>query len=61
MLPTRDSENVSVKVDPQYRFSNDVLISYTSAKMVSGGINKTGSCFNVSCHMAQTPKWSTER
>jgi len=62
IIPARSHvENVTVKVDPQYRFSNDVLISYTSAKMVSGGINKTGSCFNVSCHMAQTPKWSIER
>jgi predicted CXXCH cytochrome family protein len=53
--------NVSVKIDPQYRFSNDVLMSYTSAKLANGGANKTGSCFNVSCHMAPTPKWSTER
>jgi predicted CxxxxCH...CXXCH cytochrome family protein len=54
-------QNVSVSMESQYRFSNDVLSSYTSAKLVSGGANKTGSCFNVSCHMAPTPKWSTER
>ncbi|GFO60933.1 cytochrome c [Geomonas silvestris] len=62
VIPARSHvENVSVKIDPKYRFSNDVLTSYTSAKLVSGGANKTGSCFNVSCHFAPTPKWSTER
>jgi predicted CXXCH cytochrome family protein len=53
-------ENVKVAVDPQYRFS-DSFISYTSAKMVSGGGNKSGSCFNVACHFVKTPKWSIER
>jgi len=61
-LPIRSHvENVAVSVQPQYRFSNDVLIAYTSAKFISGGANKSGSCFNVSCHMAPTPKWSIER
>jgi predicted CxxxxCH...CXXCH cytochrome family protein len=54
-------QNVSVKMDQQYRFTNDVQMSYTTAKLLNGGANKTGSCFNVSCHMAPTPKWSTER
>jgi predicted CxxxxCH...CXXCH cytochrome family protein len=54
-------ENVTVKIDPQLRFSNDVLASYTSAKLASGGANRTGGCFNVSCHMAASPKWSIER
>lgn len=54
-------ENVTVRVDPQYRFSDDVLPAYTSAKLTSGGTNRTGSCFNVACHFTSTPKWSIER
>ena len=54
-------QNVTVKVDPQYRFSNDSFAVYTSANLVSGGANKTGSCFNVSCHFRPSPKWSNER
>lgn len=62
VIPVRSHvENVKVLVDPQYRFSNDSFISYTGAKFVSGGANKTGSCFNVSCHMKPSPKWSIER
>jgi predicted CxxxxCH...CXXCH cytochrome family protein len=61
-LPMRNHvENVTVKVDPQYRFSDQAFIVYTSAKLVSGGANKTGSCFNVSCHIAKSPVWSLER
>jgi predicted CxxxxCH...CXXCH cytochrome family protein len=61
-MPLRNHvENVTVKVDPQYRFSDQAFIVYTSAKLVSGGANKTGSCFNVSCHFRPSPKWSIER
>ncbi|MBK5276768.1 MAG: CxxxxCH/CxxCH domain-containing protein [Desulfuromonadales bacterium] len=61
-LPTRSFvENVNVTMDPQYRFSADHFMSYTSAKLVSGGANKSGTCFNTNCHMGPTPKWSTER
>jgi hypothetical protein len=52
---------VTVTLDPQFRFSPDYYMSYTTAKLVSGGANKTGSCFNTSCHMAPSPKWSIER
>jgi predicted CxxxxCH...CXXCH cytochrome family protein len=62
VVPLRSNvQNVTVKIDPQYRFSNDSFIVYTSAKLTSDGANKSGSCFNVSCHLAQTPKWSIER
>lgn len=62
VLPIRDHvENVTVSVDPQLRFSNDTFAIYTTAKLVSAGANKSGSCFNVSCHFATTLKWSTER
>jgi predicted CxxxxCH...CXXCH cytochrome family protein len=53
--------NVTIKVDPKYRFSNASLITYTGAKLVNPPNNKTGSCFNVSCHIQQSPKWSTEK
>lgn len=54
-------ENVSVVVDPKYRFSNDAFISYTGAKLLSAKANKTGSCFNVSCHFKPSPQWSVEK
>ncbi|UPU36703.1 CxxxxCH/CxxCH domain-containing protein [Geomonas paludis] len=61
-LPIRTHvESVSVEIDPQFRFSNDTLATYTSATLVSGGTNKSGSCFNVSCHFKPTAKWSIER
>jgi len=61
-LPARNHvDNVTVLVDPQYRFSQTALMSYTTARLVNGGANKTGTCFNVSCHFKPSPKWSTER
>jgi len=61
-LPVRNHvENVTVNVDARYKFSNDALIVYTSAKLTSGGSNKTGSCFNAKCHFKPSPKWSIER
>ena len=61
-LPLRNNvENVTVSIDPQYRFSDEAFATYTTAALVSGGANKTGSCFNVSCHFRQTPQWSIER
>jgi hypothetical protein len=54
-------ENVSVAVDPKFRFSNDAFITYTGAKLVSDGTNKSGSCFNVSCHFKPSPQWSVEK
>jgi hypothetical protein len=62
-IPVRSHvENVTVSVDPQFRFSNDVdFMGYSSAKLLSGGANKTGGCFNVSCHFTTSLKWSTER
>lgn len=62
VLPLRGNvEKVTVKVDPQLRFSDEAFITYTGAKLVNGGANKTGSCFNVSCHMVTSKPWSTER
>ena len=53
--------NVKVLVDPALRFSDGFTV-YTSAKLVNPpAVNATGSCFNISCHMTQSPRWSTER
>jgi hypothetical protein len=61
-LPVRTHvSNVTVKIDPQYRFSGDYFTAYTTAKLNNDGTNVTGTCFNVSCHLAPSPKWSTER
>ncbi|OGU09411.1 MAG: hypothetical protein A2075_00470 [Geobacteraceae bacterium GWC2_58_44] len=60
-VPIADNiENISIKIDPAYRFSDDAFIVYTGARHESGN-NKTGSCFNVSCHFKPSPQWSTER
>ena len=61
-LPLRNHvDNVTVQVDPQFRFSDDAFISYTTAQLVNGGANRTGTCFNVSCHFRPSPQWSIER
>jgi hypothetical protein len=53
--------NVTVMVDAKLRFSEGFIV-YTGAKLSNQpGANKTGSCFNISCHMSQSPRWSTER
>lgn len=61
-LPVRNHvENVTVTVQAKWQFSNATLPVYTSAKLSSGGGNKSGNCFNVSCHFKPTTKWSIER
>ncbi|HBA89821.1 MAG TPA: CxxxxCH/CxxCH domain-containing protein [Geobacter sp.] len=60
-LPVKNHiENVSVKLDQQYRLSDEAFMAYTGAKLVTGA-NQTGSCFNVNCHFRQTQPWSTEK
>jgi len=54
-------DKVTVLVDPKLRFSNGFTI-YTGAKLLNRpSQNQTGSCFNISCHMTESPRWSTER
>jgi trimeric autotransporter adhesin len=54
-------DSVHIEVDLQYRFSNTFTI-YTSARQVNPpSVNATGSCFNISCHMSPSPRWSSER
>lgn len=50
--------NITVAVDPRFRFNADKLVSYSSAQLVNPPLNKTGSCFNASCHFKPTPPWS---
>lgn len=53
--------HIRVIVQPQYRFGNG-FSGYTGAKLVDPPArNVTGSCFNLSCHMSPSPRWSTER
>jgi trimeric autotransporter adhesin len=60
--PLRDQiQNVTVEVDPGFRFSPGFTV-YTGARLVSSPkVNATGSCFNISCHMSPSPRWSTDR
>jgi trimeric autotransporter adhesin len=54
-------DSVTVLLDPALRFSSG-FAGYTAAKLVNlPARNATGSCFNVSCHMSRSPRWSTER
>jgi len=53
--------DITVDVDQQYRFDNGFTV-YTGAKLLDPPArNTTGSCFNISCHMSPSPRWSTER
>jgi predicted CXXCH cytochrome family protein len=54
-------DNVTIEIDPAYRFDSS-FTSYTGAKLVNPPArNTTGSCFNISCHMSPSPRWSIER
>jgi trimeric autotransporter adhesin len=53
--------NVHIQVDLNYQFSEGFTI-YTGARLVDAPArNETGSCFNISCHMTASPRWSIER
>ena len=53
--------NVTVAVDPKYRFKN-VFTVYTGARLLDPPAkNRTGSCFNISCHLKPSPRWGLER
>lgn len=61
-MPIRTNiANVTVKLDQKLKFRPDTQVVYSSAKFVAGGTNKSGTCFNVNCHIKPSPKWSTER
>jgi hypothetical protein len=53
--------NVHIEVDPKIRFAEGFTV-YTGAKLLNPPErNVTGSCFNISCHMSPSRRWSTER
>ena len=53
--------NITVNVDRSYRFDSGFTI-YTGAKNLNPpALNATGSCFNISCHLSASPRWSMER
>jgi hypothetical protein len=61
-LPRNNVNKVSVVVNPKNtRFNASFAITYSGAKLLNGGTNKTGSCYNVNCHFKPSPKWSSER
>ena len=62
VLPIKSHiDNVTVLVDPKLRFSEGFTV-YTGAKLQNApAANVTGSCYNISCHMSPSPRWSTER
>jgi predicted CxxxxCH...CXXCH cytochrome family protein len=55
--------SVTVKVNPtRMKFNNAQFITYSGAKLVNTpGANKSGSCYNVSCHFQKSPRWSIQR
>ena len=58
---SKNISNVTVAVDPQYRFADSLTI-YSSAKLLNPPTrNITGNCSNISCHMSPSPRWSKER
>ncbi|KAF0217296.1 MAG: cytochrome C family [Geobacteraceae bacterium] len=64
ITPIRSNvSNVSVSLKQNYKkFKTAQFITYSGAKLVNPpAVNKTGSCYNISCHFKPSPDWSTER
>jgi predicted CxxxxCH...CXXCH cytochrome family protein len=62
VMPVTDHiDDVHVEVDPSYRFSASFTVYTGSRRVVLPDINRTGSCFNISCHMSPSSRWSIER
>lgn len=58
-LPTENElEEVEVAVDLDGRSAIEDLAACSSATLISGRTNRTGTCFDVSCHFRPTAKWS---
>lgn len=54
---------VTIDVADKYKFNNGIGLGpaqYTG-KLLDGGANVTGGCFNVKCHFKPSKKWSTEK
>ena len=52
--------NVTVVIDPKYKFNATSQMIYSGARLVSPG-NKSGTCFNVECHFRPSLKWSSSK
>ncbi|BBA71309.1 C-type multiheme cytochrome omcA [Geobacter sulfurreducens] len=62
VLPVTPSK---VTIDPsdRYKFNHALPLGgqQYSGKLLDGGVNATGSCFNVRCHFKPSKKWSTTK
>lgn len=54
------SQNIKVTINPRYRFENAKQVRYTSNRL-DGGLHRTGTCSNISCHFGATPKWDPSK
>ena len=54
-------DNVTVLVDPKLRFNRTFTVYTSSLRVNPPAANATGNCFNISCHMSPSARWSTER
>jgi len=54
-------DNVTVLVDPKLRFNRKFTVYTSSLRVNPPAANATGNCFNISCHMSPSARWSTER
>jgi predicted CxxxxCH...CXXCH cytochrome family protein len=61
-LPVSPSK-VTIDVQDSRKFSYTLPLGSQqySGKLLDGGANATGSCFNVSCHFKGSKKWSTSK
>lgn len=62
VMPVTPSK-VSVDVSDRYKFNHTLPLGAPqySGKLLDGGANATGSCFNVKCHFKPSRKWSTTK
>ncbi|WP_298268835.1 CxxxxCH/CxxCH domain-containing protein [Geobacter sp.] len=62
VLPATPSK-ITIDVNDRYKFNHTLPLGpqQYSGKLLDGGANATGSCFNVSCHFKASKKWSTTR
>ncbi|AJE02507.1 CxxxxCH/CxxCH domain c-type cytochrome [Geobacter pickeringii] len=61
-LPVTPSK-ITIDVNDKYKFNHTLPLGpqQYSGKLLDGGANATGSCFNVNCHFKASKKWSTTR
>lgn len=54
---------ITVDVTDKYKFNHTLPLGpqQYNGKLLDGGANATGSCFNVNCHFKPSKRWSTTR